>query len=320
MHVAIVLHPRAIQGERAGLWERALGELRAQATVTPVETRGDAGDVERLASLLREARPDVLAAAGGDGTVNCAAAAILRAGDNTPTALAVLPFGTGNDFARSFGLASFRTERDRGVDLAVAAILRGPRRAIDLGSVNEHPFVGSFSIGMDADILTLRNRLRGRFGLSGEVGGYALYLWSCAACVLSGSHGGEADLALDGVAQRRRVYNVTVLNTAIYAGEFRFDGENDSADGQLDVHAVAGAAEYLAEYPRAWRRHVHFQRRDTVAPSRFLRRAREVRIDMARPVASQVDGEEFTRSALYRIKVLPRALSLCLVPSPTAAG
>ena len=307
--VAVLLHPHGAAAAPQA-WARTFDALQAAVgSVTLVATHGDGSDRERIAALLRDEPIDALAAAGGDGTVNAALAAILAS--PRPPALAFLPLGTGDMIARSLGLASLRGGGERAVTLAVGAIAAGQRRRIDVGVANGHPFAASFAFGIDAEILALRNRLRRRLGFAGEAGGYVLYLTSCALRVMA-QRGEMVRVMYDGAGSERRHYNLNVMNAPLYAGEFRFDGANDLADGLLDVHAVAGALEYLAEYPRAWRRHVHFERGDPVEPSPLLRRVREVAVDLSRPVPAQIDGEEFPPAASFRINVLPRAVTVCV--------
>src|SRR5215217_494166 len=79
---------------------------------------------------------DVIAAAGGDGTVSTVAAAVARANKT----LAVIPTGTLNHFARDAGVP---------IDLepAVALLRDGRRRAVDVGMVNDQFFLNNVSIG-----------------------------------------------------------------------------------------------------------------------------------------------------------------------------
>jgi diacylglycerol kinase family enzyme len=294
---------------------RAVAECERDAAIMArLDTAGDGGDRERIAALIEGTTPDVVVAAGGDGTVNEALNAIRQARVEHRPALAILALGTGNNAARSLGLESFRRDVDVAVDLAAAAILRGSRRRIDAGEANGRLFLGSFALGMDADILALRNRLSRRVSLPGQWGGYALYL---AACALSFGvkHGGEARLALDEAAAEMRLFNVAVLNLPLYAGEFRFDADNDADDGQLDVHAVASASEYLREYPIAWRRHLRHARGEAVQPSSRLRRAAEITIELDRAVPAQVDGEELAPARRFHVRAVPAAVELCIPPS-----
>src|SRR5206468_3805838 len=75
-------------------------------------------------SLAREASRsyDVIAAVGGDGTVNEVASGILLAGE-TKTDLAVIPLGTGNDAAQLLGI--------RSLEDAVNALASGTTRTMD---------------------------------------------------------------------------------------------------------------------------------------------------------------------------------------------
>jgi diacylglycerol kinase family enzyme len=316
LRVAAAINPRL----RARVREtsEALARLRETTrVVAELDTRGDASDVRRVVELLTAAEPDVLVAVGGDGTAGLALRALLDAKRTEQTALAFLPVGTGNNAARSFGLRPLR-EGAGALARALAAIARGRRRSIDVGLFDGRPFLGSVAIGMDADVLALRNRIHRR--LEGRAGGYGLYLGGAVASLVRGDHGGRARLSLDGVCETRSLYNLAVVNAPVYAGPLRFDGENDCADGLLDVHAVASEWEYLTEYPSAWLRYLRVRQGGSAPPSRFLRRAREIRVEFERPVAAQADGEEIHASASFRIGVLPRALRVCLPRLTGSAG
>jgi diacylglycerol kinase (ATP) len=313
LRVAVVVNPRS--RARARLRARSLERLRESVrVVAELDTRGAAADGERLAALVTDLEPDVLVAAGGDGTAGLALRALLETKRAERTALAFLPLGTGNNAARSFGLSALR-DGDAALARAVAAIVSGPRRTVDAGLANDRPFLGSFTLGMDADLLALRNRLHRRLEPRGIEGGYSLYLGSFAASLLRGAHGGRAQLWLDGVRESCALYNLAIVNAPIYAGPFRFDGANDCADGLLDVHALASAGEYLTEYPGAWLRYLRVERGVRVAPSPRLRRAREIRVELERPVAAQSDGEALAAAASFQVRVLPGALRVCLPDS-----
>jgi diacylglycerol kinase family enzyme len=315
LRVAAVVNVRL--RSRARMADRALARLRETTGVVAVlETRGDGSDVRRIVELATDAEPDVLVAVGGDGTAGVALRALLDAKRTEHTALAIVPIGTGNNAARSFGLRPLR-EGARALAQALAAIAVGPRRPIDVGLLDGSPFLGSVSIGMDADVLASRNRSHRR--LEGRAAGYGLYAGMGLAS-LSTRHGGRARLSLDGACETRTLYSLVVLNAPVYAGPLRFDGENDCADGLLDVHAVASAPEYVAEYAAAWFRYLRSRHGGSPSPSRFLRRAREIEVEFERPIAAQVDGEELVAAASFRIGVLPRAVCICRPPLTGSAA
>jgi len=313
LRVAVILNPRA--PARARLRSAALAGLRDRAhVVAQLDTAGGEGDLARAAELVVSREPDVLVAAGGDGTAGLALRALVETKRLERTALGILPLGTGNNAARSLGLAALRDGPDA-LALALDAIVSGPRRAIDFGLFGERPFLGSLALGMDADVLALRNRWNRRLEPRGIDGGYALYLGSFTASLLGGGHGGRARIWLDGVRETAVLYNLAILNAPVYAGPMRFDGVNDCTDGMLDVHALASSREYLAEYPRAWLRHLAVRSGRRARPSPLLRRAREIRVDFERPVPVQCDGEELPAAASFRVQVVPCALRVCL-PDP----
>ena len=113
------------------------------------------GDVGLAARRAMAARPGVLVAAGGDGTIG-ALAGIVR---GTGTALGVMPIGTLNHFAGDLGLP---------LDITAAArvIAAGRRVAVDVGEVNGKVFVNNASLGLYADMVRRRKRHQRRLGRS----------------------------------------------------------------------------------------------------------------------------------------------------------
>ena len=316
--VALVVNPRVRDRVGAALWHAALTRLDEGTTIVAREsTRGDARDLEHIRGVVREQRPDVLVAAGGDGTVNQTVEGLLAAGEPMP-ALGILPLGTANNVARSLGLLSCRHVGEAAVDLAVQAIARGPERVIDVGTVGGRHFVGSFAAGMDADILAMRNRWRRIIGTRNLLSGYPLYLVSCAANLLARRHGARTHVVVDGVGRDVSAYNVLVTNTALYAGEFRFDPGDPSADEKLDLQVMTGPVEYVRLFVSAWRRYLGARRDKRVPPPRALERVRRIVLSCRTPVPSQVDGEEFCVTDRYEIEVRARAFRV-RVPAETGS-
>ena len=276
-------------------------------------TRGDGRDAGRIDALLAERSPEVVAAAGGDGTVREVVAALLRAKAPRP-ALGFVPLGTGNNAARSHGMRSLRGGGAAAATRAITAIAQGERRAIDIGLLDDRPFVGSFAVGMDADVLSVRNRIRGRVGPS--VDGYALYLASFLLALPRSGRPVAAKLRFDEREEASPLTNLAALTAPIYAGVFRFDDTRAAVDGLLSVHVVRGWPEYLVEYPAAWSRHLRALGGARVAPSHRLSAARTLAIELERPLAAQIDGEACGARSSYRVRVLPGAIRAC-APVPT---
>ena len=103
--------------------------------------------VVALRRAVADGLPRVLVA-GGDGTL--ASAASVLAG--TATALAVLPGGTLNHFARDHGIPA-------DLDEALQVAERGPVKAVDVGYLNDQLFLGTSSVGAYVRFVQTRDRL-----------------------------------------------------------------------------------------------------------------------------------------------------------------
>lgn len=113
-------------------------------------------DAQRFAATAVTAGHQLVAAWGGDGTVNGVGAALA----GTSVAMAIIPGGSGNGLAR-----------DLGVPLAAAPAFEvagaGTNRLIDAGELDGHLFFNVAGIGLDASIadrLALPGARRGLLG------------------------------------------------------------------------------------------------------------------------------------------------------------
>ncbi len=106
-------------------------------------------EVEAALDAAAAGDGDVVMVGGGDGTVS-AAAARLAGGEK---ALAVLPAGTMNLFARSLAIPL-------DLDRAVAAFATGRVRAVDVAEADGRVFVHQFSVGLHTKLIRLRERAR----------------------------------------------------------------------------------------------------------------------------------------------------------------
>ncbi len=102
----------------------------------------EAGDANRLARDAASGA-DLVAAAGGDGTLNAVVNGVAAADALETTTVAVVPAGTGNNFAANIGV--------QGLEHAFTVIEDGRRRSIDIGTANDRLFVNSCVGGITAE-------------------------------------------------------------------------------------------------------------------------------------------------------------------------
>lgn len=189
----------------------------------------DVERVDRLPELLRSgsARPRLVIAAGGDGTVG-SVAACLAGSENV---LAILPLGTGNDFARSLGIPV-------GARRAAAVMATGQIADVDLGRLSRpgqpvRYFAHAAAIGLTVNFAKLATRasVRERLGRLTYLAGSAYALrdvrpFSCT-------------LYENGTAEELSLLQLAVINAPIFGGPLGLsvDG-SDPHDGLLDALAI----------------------------------------------------------------------------------
>jgi diacylglycerol kinase family enzyme len=116
----------------------------------------DPGALERhCGEIATEVGVDALVAAGGDGTISTAAAAV--AGKKMP--LGVLPLGTLNHFAKDAGIPL-------DLEKAVAAIAGGRTRQVDVAEVNGRIFINNSAVGLYPELVRAREAQQRAFGRS----------------------------------------------------------------------------------------------------------------------------------------------------------
>lgn len=134
----VVLNPESGTGDH-------VAPVRNHATLRGMDVRetSEAGDGKRFARAAAEEGAETVVAAGGDGTLNEVVAGVRAADALQDVTVAVVPAGTGNNFAGNVGIDS--------IEAAFAAIDGGERRRLDLGLADDLPFVNSCVGGLTAN-------------------------------------------------------------------------------------------------------------------------------------------------------------------------
>jgi diacylglycerol kinase (ATP) len=210
--IALVANPRSGSSGPVAAAER-LRSLGARVELFEV------GEAERAAA----AGCDRVAVAGGDGSIAPVAAAAGAAG----LPLAVIPAGTANDFARRMGLPR---EPAAACRLAVEG---GHLREVELGWMDERPFVNVASAGLPGAAALRARRWKRRLGHLSYAAGAVVAGATASTVRAEVECDGEGGTLFEGDA-----WQVTVAATGAF-GAGSSIGEADPHDGALDVVAVA---------------------------------------------------------------------------------
>ena len=141
-------------GRDAGLVVRALGS-RLELDTRQTQYRGHAG---KLAAASAADGYDLVVIFSGDGTVNEVVNGLMQVPEPTERpAIAPIPGGGGNVFARTLGLPP---DAGGAVQRILAAVASGERRKIGLGLAGDRYFTFSAGLGVDAEVIADMDRQR----------------------------------------------------------------------------------------------------------------------------------------------------------------
>ncbi|MBM3865254.1 MAG: YegS/Rv2252/BmrU family lipid kinase [Verrucomicrobia bacterium] len=293
MRTVFILNPHAGHNRRRPELRQ---QLREFATACPseavVEVTEGPGHARELATAAVQAGAEVVAAVGGDGTMNEVAQGLLGA----PAALALVPCGSGNGLA-----LHLRIPRSLTGALRLAADPDAAVREIDSGEVAGLPFFNAMGIGLDAEISRRFNRLTRR--------GLPAYLragWGAwqerrpVQCTLE-------------VGSERRALSallVSVLNSDQYGNHARVAPGAEVDDGELDLVAVTATG--LLRVARLMP-HLFLGSLDSSVPGLLRRSARRFALVRPAPGPLHTDGEVHPGPARLEVVIRPRSLRV-LVP------
>lgn len=259
-----------------------------QVEVTPTAYPGHAIELAREAA---QAEYTLVAAAGGDGTVN----EVVNGLAHTRTALAVLPFGTGNVWVRELKLPLHPQE-------AAASLSDGHIIRLDLGMAGERYFLLMAGVGFDAAVTrAVHPEAKRKLGLFA-------YLVQ-AILTARDVRGTRARIELDGRVVKGRVLMLVIGNSRLYGGFLQITHHATLTDGLLDVAVIKG------EDVRSAPLHILsiLLRRYNLNPDMNYYRAREVTVSSATPLGVQIDGDSIGTTPMT-FRVAPGALRALVPP------
>ena len=281
----IIVNPASRSLPKAARLQEAEDWLAEQGwRVARQETEGR-GDAITIAGRAAESGVSLVFVCGGDGTLNEAANGLA----GSETALAVIPAGTVNIWAREAGLNKKPLE-------AVQLAAEGVRRRIDLGRAGSRHFLLMAGYGLDAAVTAnVSHRVKGTIGA-------AAYAIASAREVLR-YRSARIRLKLDGEEVETEVLLVIAGNTREYAGLTRITPEAFADDGLLDVRIYQGRGKreiMLQGIGTLLRRH----RRSKKV---LYRRVKRLEMEWETPLPLQLDGEACPDSP-SAVSVAPAAL------------
>jgi YegS/Rv2252/BmrU family lipid kinase len=217
LSVLVVVNAHASRAEAAlpALSSWFAEKCRAHITLTAAKDEF----ARELAARGKDA--DLIVLGGGDGTISKALPELLE----LKRPFAVLPLGTANDFARTIGVPSDPMQ-------AAEVALDGRKHRIDVGLVNDRPYLNVASVGIASKVVKQQSKeLKRRW----RVFAYAFALMQATRSL----NPFFARLELDGKpAWSGFLYQASIGNGRFHGGGLTVADEAAIDDGKLDLYLV----------------------------------------------------------------------------------
>jgi len=294
----LIANPVAGRGAAAGLIQQARARF-AEIGIRDLLITKRAGDEEILVNgaIARGVRSFIVL--GGDGTCSRVANAILVSG--VECIVAVMPTGTGNDFAKTLGVQRASLE-----DIATL-VATGPPCPIDVGFADGRYFLNSCGFGFDASVLEASNHVR-------LLKGDAVYIYSALRQLFSYRGIDVSATGAPGV-KRSRMLMVTVSNGRFLGGAFKVAPYASVLDGKLDAcfFGDSNVVERVKLFVGAMRG-THLGMRSVSAAS-----VQHLSLTFKSNPLMEIDGElRRATSSTVELTCVPRALSVIAAPGALA--
>ena len=304
MRALLVVNPKAT-ATTPGMRDVLAYALSSETKLDVVQTeaRGHATSLARQAVVEGL---DVVVALGGDGTVNEVVNGLLADGPAAGLpALAVVPGGNANVFARALGLPETAIEA---TGRLLGALREGSRRSVGLATAGERWFTFCAGLGLDAEVV---RRVEGKRS-DGRKATPGLFVRQGVSHFFRGAQRREPAMTVQvGDGPLERVGLALVCNTTpwTYLGRRPVQPcPEASFDTGLDLFGLRrlGTAttlihlrQILAASPRPRGRHVL-----------RLHDQPEIVLRADRPLALQVDGDDLGDRTEVVFRSVPRALDV----------
>lgn len=265
----------------------AIIQLREQGHAIEVRPTWEAGDVDRLVKELVELGCTTIVAGGGDGTQNEVSAAIFQIEEAKRPAMAVLPLGTANDFARGLGLP-LEPMPALQIALSTEPVL------IDLVQVNDRSFINMATAGYGTQITVETPELQKKL-----LGGLAYVMQGITKA--GGANAISAKITSEDFNWQGKFMALALGNGIQAGGGQKMCPKASINNGKIEITVIEGE-EIL---PTLW---AQLTAGDE-AENMITGQASALLLETDEAIYLNLDGEPL-ESSRFEVKVIPNALRL----------
>ena len=292
---AFVINPVAGGGKSLIVEKELRKQLKQGNIEAEIFTTLHKAHAAELAKELAEKDFNYIVAVGGDGTVNEMASVLV---DFPQINMALIPAGTGNDFAQIIGMSEHFEQKDWDI------LFEAKTHNVDVGRCNGNLFFNGMGLGFDAQVAAEN------YSPDGEVkqGGKGKYIWHILKNLLFFK---EQKMSI--TTKGETSTNICFLNTISivrrFAGGFYLTPKAYADDALLDVCMVdkinlLQRLSILLKVPKG----EHLSH-----PKVHYYQSNKISIELEKEVAYHLDGELFFDKK-FEIDILPSKISFIYNP------
>ena len=294
-HIHFIINPISGTGEN-----RVSKELiheyfpEAEGYKTPIFYTKYKFHAKELTLACIEAKPDIIVASGGDGTINEVAGSVVGTG----IALGIIPAGSGNGLASNLNIPKDHKE-------ALQLIKEGTEIKIDVGSVNGNYFFSNSGMGFDAQVIKNYEASNERTITS--------YVKSSMKALRELASQHKYSVQIDNKTIECQPFMIFVSNSNELGYNFSLTPKASLMDGNLDVLVVSKINKIKAllfAFLMLFKKHESLKEVQV-----YTAKSIDVTSQNNQPIEFQLDGEvKKSDSNTLQYSILENALSI-LVPN-----
>lgn len=311
--IGIIVNPLSGNGRGAHIWGEVQSYLQENRISYLAKLTTQAGEATQLAiTLIQEHHVQRIIIIGGDGTVHEVAGGVWQLQTSNHSSLfcslAIIPAGTGNDFAKAYGIPNHPLEA---LHIALQAADTLQIDLLHASQINQVA-VNSIGSGFDGMVAKITNeasykKFLNRLGL-----GKLSYFISILR-VFATYQPSTAWLEVDGsVTKLPNMWLAAVANIPFYGGAIQICPTASPTDGMADVVVIQSKSR-LRLLPVLF---TVYQGKHTQHPAVSFYKGKSISIRTEKPLLVQADGE-FAGSTPLQIELIPAAITV-IRAKPTA--
>ena len=237
---------------------------------------------------------------GGDGLLNEAINGIMENKEKIPEnfAIGIIPTGSGNNFSKALGIP-------KDIKKAFEIIRSEKKTLVDVGKVNQKYFINCFSLGFDAKINDLANKIKEKYSfLPRDLS----YFFAALKEIIFQIPSYEIEISGE-ITLKEKLVLVAITNSSSYGGIFKINPGASISDGKFNLCKISPVSKFKAIYTLFLATQGKHLKIPEVKTHFF---SEPLKIFSKEPIVWEIDGEVQKPEKEFKVEILKNSLRFLL--------